>query len=143
MDIKDLDEIESKILREEMRRTKKQQWQVASYIVLIQAALIAFHRLVNESNADKINKWVFPRLNQASIILSIAILILGLLLIIFYGFRLYQYRKLIKETAIESMADSKFSKITNLAIEAVIYLVFLVTGICSTYLAFMFIRFCK
>lgn len=143
MDNIEFDKVQSNIFSKEIRQTKKQQWQVAFYIVLIQAALIAFHSLVNDSSADKINKWVFARLNQASIIFSIVILILGLLLIIFYGIKLYQYRKFIKEIASESTADSKLSKIINITIESVMYLVFLASGICSTYLAIMFIRFCK
>jgi hypothetical protein len=147
MDTTNSAEFKSNIINDEIRRTRKQQWQAASYILWIQAALIAFHHLANGSSADKINKWVFLRLNQASIIFSIAILLLGLLLIILYGIKLSQYQKLIKlpgsEPTANSILDNKLNNTINIAIESVIYLIILASGICSTYLAIMFISFCK
>jgi hypothetical protein len=115
---------------------------MAFYIVLLQAALIVFHKIANDSGAEKLNKWVFVRLNEASILFSIAIAALGLLLIFFYGYKLYQYQKLIKGIRGQT-EESKNSRIVNILIESMMYLIFTISSICSSYLAIMFIRFTK
>jgi membrane protein YdbS with pleckstrin-like domain len=148
MEKTDLEMTDYGIYNEEIRRTKNQQWQLAFYVVLLHAALIIFHYFVNESKISKDNNWVVARFDEASILFSIAILILGVLLILFYEYKMWEYRGLCEkirksEYDFEDTKTIKKNKIIDGLITIIMYLIFVSSGAGSAYLAIMFIIYCK